>query len=360
MTAAHSVLPPSSADRRHQCPGSRGMELQFPESEDRAAAEEGELAHMVACAAVSGLGAENIPGATEEMLEGADLWWDTVHAWPDLVLESRVACGIIHEGCWGTPDARSYDSVRGIVRLGDYKFGHRYVDVRENWQLLYYAIGLVWCMGLRLPETIIELVIVQPRNYHPDGPVRTWRIKLGDLEKYIKEAQHVSLLSMDPDAHTKVGPECRDCLARHACPTLQRNIMVAQELVGKNVPFDLPPAAIAVELQVAQAILERLKARVSGLENEVLGRIKQGVNVPGWRTAQGQGRTKWSVPVEEVVSLGQMMGVDVSKPGAVTPKQAIKAGLSADLVAGYSTTPDGEIKLVPDTTDASRKAFGAN
>ena len=90
----------------------------------------------------------------------------------------------------------------------------------------------------------------------------------------------------------------------------------------------------------------------------LLARIKQGAAIPGWMAQQGQGREKWAMPLPEVIALGQMMGVDISKPGAVTPKQAIKAGLPAELVKQYSETPFGEIKLVPDTVSASRRIFG--
>jgi hypothetical protein len=55
--------------------------------------------------------------------------------------------------------------------------------------------------------------------------------------------------------------------------------------------------------------------------------------------------------------MATMMGVDISKPGALTPKQSIKAGLPAATVAMYSETPVGELKLVRDDGSAARLAF---
>jgi hypothetical protein len=54
-----------------------------------------------------------------------------------------------------------------------------------------------------------------------------------------------------------------------------------------------------------------------------------------------------------------MMGIDISKPGAVTPKQAVKAGIPEAVVKTYSIEPQGEIKLVRDTGEQARKAFGS-
>mgnify|MGYP000213916355 CR=1 FL=1 len=38
-------------------------------------------------------------------------------------------------------------------------------------------------------------------------------------------------------------------------------------------------------------------------------------------------RERWAKPLEEVLALGDMLGVDVAKKAAITPKQAVKAGI---------------------------------
>jgi hypothetical protein len=162
-------------------------------------------------------------------------------------------------------------------------------------------------------------------------------------------------MSKDPRAVT--GGECRDCSARHACPTLQASSYSVVQMVGKNIPFDLPANALGHELAMLKEAQTLLDARVSGLEDEVLGRIKRGQSINGWMTEQGLGREKWSKPVEEVIALGAMLAIDISKPATLTPKQAIKAGLPAELVASYSETPKGEVKLVRDTGAKAMRVF---
>ena len=270
-------------------------------------------------------------------------------------------CPQIHADNWGTPDCWIIDRARRTIHIIDYKFGHRHVEVFENWQLINYAAGVfnaVELTGIEEQAFSVHLTIIQPRSYHSDGPIRTWSLSAVDLRGYFNQLKMAAEKATVPDAKCTTGSECQDCTARHACPALQAQGYWAIEKSTDAIPFDLPAGALGRELKLVQDAIERLKSRASGMEYEVLARIKQGAAIPGWMAQQGQGREKWAMPLPEVIALGQMMGVDISKPGAVTPKQAIKAGLPAELVKQYSETPFGEIKLVPDTVSASRRIFG--
>ena len=359
----HAVIQPSSAARWVQCPGSLVMERIFPES-DSEAAKEGQLAHSVA-AAMFGHGTI-LPGTvTEEMQDGAELFYDDVmtvvkrlnsHVNP--VIEQRINCFEIHPECWGTPDVVLLDIALNELHIWDYKFGHRYVDVFENWQLLCYAIGKLANHGTATLETLkVHLHIVQPRSYHRDGPCRTWVVDALKVRDYAAQLQHAAALAMLQDPMTFTGPECRDCKARHACPTLQGLTYEAVQLSGQASPFELTPDAMGRELATLLSAADVLKARISGHENELMALLKRGTPSKGWTLEQGMGRKKWDRPVDEIVALGDMLGVNVSKPGVMTPPQAIKAGIPAAVVEGYTTVPHGEIKLVRDGTATTRSMF---
>jgi hypothetical protein len=125
------------------------------------------------------------------MCEGADLMDDAVgRERGTLHVEKRVGASYIHADCWGTPDAwRLHGSV---LDVWDYKFGHRHVPEYENWQLLDYAWGIVSSLYLHeAPEryaTPVRLTVVQPRDYHAAGPVRTWHLTVGELVARFLEA----------------------------------------------------------------------------------------------------------------------------------------------------------------------------
>jgi len=354
----HALLPPSSAARVIQCPASLFMCSQFPETDDNPKALEGTQAHEVILADMQG---QDVPSfATEEMLEGAEMWRDTLRPMMEssgalIHLEERVDCFEIHPDNWGTPDAWAYDEMTATLHVWDYKFGHRHVEAFENWQLINYAAGIWTSGGYNVSN--FELTIVQPRSYHADGPVRSWSVDRVQMEGYISRLKSAWEASLLPEPPTHTGKNCRDCSARHACPTLQEGALIAVEMSGQNVPFDLNENAIGRELHLLKSAQELLEYRIEGLESEVLGRIKQGKSIRGWMTKQGEGREKWNKPIDEVLALGEMMGIDIKKPTAITPKQAIKAGLPAELVRTYTEVPIGEIKLIPDDGTAARAAF---
>jgi len=175
---------------------------------------------------------------------------------------------------------------------------------------------------------------------------------------YFRKLQANAMDALKPDAPTIVGLECRNCSASHVCTTLQNASLAAVDMAGDNVPFNLSDKALAKELEITHHAITLMKARAAGIEAEVLARIKGGINVPGWRTEQGMGRERWKVPLDQVIAMGILSGVDVSKPGAITPKQAIKKGLSEAMVHQFSETPYGEVKLVEDDLSRSRKVFG--
>lgn len=349
----HAMLAPSSAARWVQCAGSVIMSACYPQEESDTS-REGTLAHAVASALL--MGQPVPPDATEEMLDGAETYVDAIRATiPNglpLVVESRVDCTSVHPDNWGTPDTYAIDYDKRRLYVFDYKFGHRHVEVFENWQLIDYAIGVREVARKARPDVTFDdvvLVVIQPRSYHRDGPVRSWTLNKDDALPYQRRLRDAANAAMQPDAVTTTGDECRDCPARHACPALQSAAYAAVEFSGVNIPFDMLPGALGRELSVMQSAADLLKARISGLENEVLGTIKRGVIVPGWMTEQGSGREKWARPIDEILALGEMMGVSVSKPSAITPKQAIKAGIPAAVVAGYTETPVGSVSLVRDS-----------
>ena len=363
---SHAPIAPSSASRWVQCPASVSLELRYPEQDSDKAAE-GTLAHSVWAAMQLG---KPIPdGATEEMLDGAEMMQDTVDAilaqcGPGVkpVVEYTLNKGnriLFHSDNWGTPDCTINAVPHKKMWVLDYKFGHRYVSPFENYQLLNYAIlqMSVEMSGKIDPGIECHLIIVQPRSYHPDGPVREWVVMSDDLWSYREVLREKALASQLLNPPAKTGPECRDCKARGNCATLQTGGYEAVEVSATATPFEMPIEAKGSELALMTSAMALLKARIDGLETEVMGHIKAGNPVLGWMSKQVMGRKKWTAAVPEVLALGQMMGVDVSKPGLLTPAQAIKAGLSADVVDGYSDTPPGEVKLVRDTGVFARKVF---
>lgn len=362
----HAVIQPSAASRWVRCGFSLQLEALFPDEESEHA-KEGTLAHEVAAELLRHNRQLQHADVTEEMRDGAEMMQDdvtavrrTVNTAATLRVEEKVDCSEIHAECWGTLDVSLLDVALNKLYVWDYKFGHRYVDPFENYQLLAYAIGKLRNYGTATRDQLqVHLRIVQPRSYHPSGPIREWVVSAKELfERYLPTLREAAEKAMAPGADAAVGEHCRDCKGRHQCTTLQEAAYSVVHLSRMGVPHGLAPDAAGRELALLEDARALLDARISGLEGEVAAAIRSGAPVPFYALEASAGRMKWSKSVDEVLTLGALMGVDVAKPAVITPKQAIKAGIPEAVVATYAEAPRGEAKLVRVTGAQARKVFG--
>jgi len=326
------------------------------------------LAGRIVC---EGQVAPNGVVVTEEMVEGAELVVDTVRAripaGVPLHVEERVAIARIHPQCFGTPDIWAYVTQTGVLEVIDYKFGHRFVDEYENDQGIAYTAGIIDHLaelmqkGPGLIDQMIKVnfTVIQPRCFYKGAPVRTWSVLASDLRGHINQLAGAAELALMPNPPAVTNSECRDCPGRHACPALQQAAYADAEFATRSSPVELAPAAASLELRMMEHALERLQSRVEGMREAVATYIRQGHAVPWHRAEQGYGRTQWTIPAEQVVAMGSLMGVDLSKNGAKTPKQAIKSGVDETVIKAYSITPMGSVKLAPVNPADARRVFGS-
>ena len=369
---SHSPLAPSSMARTVQCPGSVVMQQRYPEP-DGPAAQEGTAAHWVFAEqlkrwpesdVVVGEIAPNGVVVDQEMIDGAAMMTEhIIERMPRSQIEQPLSIAGLHRDCWGTPDARStmIDPQGYTIKIADLKYGHGFVDVWENWQLLSYARGtldLLKIDGMAEQRTMFELTIVQPRSYHRDGPIRTWRMPAVDLRGYWNRATAACEEALGPNPSTRAGSECKHCSARHACPTLQAVALDAVDAAGTAVALDLPIDAAAHEKRRLDWAITLLEARSSGLEQQLLDAMKRGQHVPHYHVEHGAGREVWNKPAPEVITLGQLYCIDLSKPPqAITPTQARALGVNVD---GWTTRGMGEAKLVADSPFQAARIFGGH
>lgn len=378
MSGQHAFLPPSGAAAWVACAAWPTMNARYPQ-DDTADTVDGEAAHWAFAEEFAGrgfaLGQIALNGVTlsEEMVEAADLYVATIDA--DLAaagmnrtalsVEVRLAIPHVHEHNWGTPDTWAFFPSLRLLRVYDFKFGHDLVDAFENWQCIDYSCGIVdqiaggyGMMPAELDQQIdIEIVVVQPRNYDREGPTRRWRVRGSDLRAKYNILTAAANRAMMPNPTATTGDQCKNCPGRHACPQAQQLAYTVVDRAGESVPVDLSDQALGRELRMLQVGAERIKARITGLEQDAFARLQRGRHVVGYALDPTYGREGWALPAEQIIAISTAMGVNVAKPGVLTPKQAEKAGLPPVLVKAWTVKESKGLRLVVDTGQRAAKAF---
>jgi hypothetical protein len=394
-----ATLRPSRADRWVRCPGSVMLELMYPETETSEAAQEGTAAHWVAATVLGyfegfcasrdaharmgklrpdlrhweGKTAPNGVIITEEMLEAVavyvDIIIDRIEAVGTLggnnyaAIEHPIFCDSIHPENKGTLDGSvviEAAQADGTLIIYDFKYGWGIVEPSDSWQLINYAIGMleeIHARGRPMP-TKVDLRIVQPRPWHPLGHERSFVIPVAELgSRYYgtMKASAEEAFSVAPS--TRTGDHCTYCSARHVCETLNRGAYSASEIIGVSLPSEMPPDAIGKQIRLLTDVCKLAEARLEGLKAQAIGIFRSGGTVNGWAIQTGQGRKKWNKDLNEVFVLGDLMGVELRKEAAITPTQAIKAGIDEAVINAYSETPVTGLKLVPDNLNKAKQVF---
>jgi Protein of unknown function (DUF2800) len=372
---SHARVMPSALHLTVPCPGSLQLQelvVPTPPTEEQA---EGELGHLVALKHAQGFKDEWPVGRKykidrhefeldDDMIDGAAIYAD--EAQPGGRYEQSVFIPDVHPTeCFGTPDYWRYilETYLKLLKVIDYKYGHRFVEVFEHYQLIAYAAGVARLLSLPL-DFPVKLVIVQPRNY-THGAVREWTTTVGDIYRICAEkiAPRVEL-ALGPTPPTYVGRHCLDCKARHACKTLQVADAHLADFAGTAEIHEMPREAVGAELRILADAIKILEARYKGLYEQASHLARGGFSIAHWGLQPGQGRLKWkdNVTPQTVASMGDLFGLDLRKPMAVkTPTQCIQAGVDKSIIEGdYAERPPGAMKLTPDDTTRTRKIFGGN
>jgi hypothetical protein len=376
LSGEHFIAAPSSAARRIQCTQSVTLEAQFPETEETEEQREGTAAHWAVSEQLSGrlvdVGqvAPNGVILTDEMLHGADLMYDDVVKAlapyglkpTDGQIEMRVKINRVYPGMFGSPDFYILITRRGLPMLlliWDYKFGHRVVDAYGNAQMIDYIAGATEGISDITPGVDIVISIVQPRSFHREGPIRRWTTNLMALRAAINISSNAVHEALGANPRARVGPECRDCRARHACPKLQAEGFAAMDEAKHIVPLVMDAGQAGLELRMLDRAAGLLKARREGLVLQLESLARQGKPTPGWRLEQGESRERWTVPAAQVIATGKLMLLDLAKPTeAITPRQAREKGFDPAIVAAMAARGASSMTLVEDDGTAARKVFG--
>lgn len=275
---AHSTLGASSMYRWAACPGSVKLSKDIPNTSSEYA-DEGTNAHALAAECLNGEYAGTDP---VEWVNGGPHTFDgrvitvtqdmatAVQAYTNFLRDSwqpgdhdncevRFDLSRVYRGCFGTADHVRWRPSTKTLYVTDYKHGAGIpVDVRNNPQLRYYALGALVQCGY--PAQKVVMRIVQPRCDHADGPIREEEIDAIELLDFRTDLRAYAAATENADAPLVTGDHCRFCPAGRArkCPAIEdgkRNAVKAAFAPG--LPYD--PAELTRALDSRDVVKAWLK-----------------------------------------------------------------------------------------------------
>jgi len=231
----------------------------------------------------------------------------------------------VHKDFYGTCDFACV--VKGTEHHGqenlvvvDFKYGAGIqVDAEENPQLMYYAYGVLQ----EFPECDkVRVVIVQPRGFHADGPVRAWDTTAEHIRTWVAETLKPAMERVEFDHALEAGKWCRFCPAKLVCPLLS-GLFKAAALANPAEIVNYSPEALARSYEYLDAVKFYTKA----LQDEALARLQKGKSIPGLKLVHGRGSRAWALPEDQMAEKLIKMGIPKSavyETKLVTPAKAEK------------------------------------
>lgn len=363
------ALAPSLAGMRMMCPGSHRMLDHAPEHPPDERALHGIAVHALAAAMLSTLDdhyaytmpskLEGIATITDDMANAAIYYVDVVinylrndYLKPiNLRVEDKVTVPQISNLCRGTVDAWMYNPVTNKIHIIDLKTGYTSVQAVENWQLIEYALGVIYTLtqsGINIyPTTELNLIIVQPNDFAHVAP-KHWTLTVDTLTNvYYPKLIRNELLALQDNAPCVTSHMCKYCPARAICPALQEAALASMDYARGATPHPLSNDALSVELRALKSAERLIQARITGLEEEAFARLKSGDKIQKIGLKPKTSAKHWIAPIDQVITAGDLCGIDLRKPvDVITPTQAERKGMPKEYVSLIADRTDGGLKLV--------------
>lgn len=302
----HSEIGASSAERWTNCPGSVNLCRIAPPQQESEAAREGTAAHNLADICIGeatqpreyvGMDINGVV-VTEEMADAVSLYMTWAFEKREQIsgrieVESSFDLSQLHHGMFGRNDICIYKTGGRLV-VGDFKYGLHPVDVKENKQLLFYALGAMLKYGSNFTD--VELVIIQPRAPHIEGAIRSWVVSKEYLLTWSVQLMEAARLTEKKDAPLYRGYWCGYCPAKGICPKMKEAVDKVVEVAITEPIATLPVPSALSDKQIAKIVenTKLIEDFLSSVKEYALSRLKSGEKIEGLKLVAGRGRRVWS------------------------------------------------------------------
>jgi len=278
----------------------------------------------------------------------------------EILCETRIdwetKSGILIKGSYDI----SYVGKDNKLYIDDLKYGWNLVEVKDNWQLLGYAIGEVIRRQIAFDRIVLR--IHQPRPHHEDGPTREWELTYVQLLEYKEKIEARMGQIAGGFAQLSTGKQCKYCpAAPAACTAFNKAVFQGiDHVVDHFQQDDISEKEVSFQLDLLTRVTEVLKIKTDSLNQLAVDRIKRGGIIPNYMTEERLSDRKWKKEVSPLV-IQTLTGIDIIEKSMMSPAKAEKLGVPKDLVKTYVDRHFIGQKLVrKDVNALGEKIFGKN
>ncbi len=260
---------------------------------------------------------------------------------------------------YGTADAVIYDDEARTLEVIDLKNGSGVVvQVKNNPQLKYYALGAALSLGKDKQIETVKITVVQPNAAHPDGVIRSEEIDYLDLLAFAGELMEAARLTLDDNAPLHPGAHCRFCPAAPICPAQREMVQDLAQVAFEAMPLDVPPAPETLPPAVFADILQKLPILEDWAKSMRAHALRQleadPGSVPGYKLVKKRATRSWVSDTQVHQWLWEDKGYreeEMFKPRELKSPAQIeklvgKANLPAEYVqqisSGYTLAPESD------------------
>lgn len=355
------VIRSSSLPRIMVCNGS--LSLNTPPQEDSDVAKEGTAFHELVESIHKGLLVSET--AKNGVIFDGDMYHYANKVLPLIPLDAQceteiefpVVEGIKVKGhldyCW------EEDGGDTLVVM-DIKYGHRIVEIKDNWQLISYGIGELVKRQRQYNKIILR--VIQPRPHHWNGFVRDEVLTTEKMFEYYQFMQETLQVYKEGIIRFNTSDKCRYCPAlQQECPAINKAFFNAVDVsLNDKVQDNLTDDEISNMLKLYDRVKDIFKVKIDAIQDLAKKRLKEGASIKGYSLQPTFSNRKW-VGSLDAEAFKIMSTFDLREKTLMSPAQAEKKGVPKELVASFTETVQTGFKLAEvDETLLANKLFNNN
>lgn len=257
------------------------------------------------------------------------LWYWKVADRPDaLHIETKInSSAFTMPGQSSTLDIAIDAFEHRTLVVADYKYGVGIVDVENNSQLIYYALGMLLKLGWKKYDRVV-LIIIQPRGIHNSGETnRVWETTAENIINWGRKFKAAVKLAEAPGAIKNLTYDedhCRYCLARIKCPKIKEEAFKQAQIdfsPTTNLIKKIPDVKKVDDIGKLLDACGKLQMFINAVKEKAYNDAKRGKKVNGYKLVEKRSIRKWKNETEISLEIKGMGLKAFSDPKILSPAQ---------------------------------------